>query len=117
MYGLALPVCAQTPSLADIAEKETERRAALDERSKVYTDDDLHGGLRLTTGGITPEAETDSSPPPDEVIPPTDDTQLTPESDVSARDEEYWRDRITSAREDRRRAALVAAALQNRIDG
>ena len=46
----------------------------------------------------------------------------TPAEDTAAaavgeRDETYWRERITAARDARRRAELVAAALQNRVDG
>ena len=110
MSGFALPLCAQTPSLADVAEREKARRAALTESSRVYANDDLRGGLRLTTGRATPDLEPDTLLPPDEPPPALD-------SETPPRDEASWRDRITSAREDRRRAELMAAALQNRIDG
>ena len=66
MSWFALPLCAQTPSLADVAEREKARRAALTESSRVYTNDDLRGGLRLTTGRATPDLEPDTLPPPDE---------------------------------------------------
>lgn len=110
MSGFALPLCAQTPSLADVAEREKARRAALTESSRVYTNDDLRGGLRLTTGRATPAIEPDTLPAPDEP-PPALDSKTPP------RDEAAWRDRITSAREDKQRAELMTAALQNRIDG
>ncbi len=111
------PVCAQPPSLADVAAMERERRATLDETSKVYTNDDLRGGLRLTTGSVPPQVDVDSRPAPDTAATPPDDPEATPEPDPPTRDEEYWRERITSARDGRRRAELMAAALQNRIDG
>ena len=108
--GFALSLCAQTPSLAAVAEQEKARRAALAERSKVYTNDDLRGGLRLTTGRATPDIESDTLPPPDE--PPA-----SPDPETQPRDEASWRDRITSVRDNKQRAELMAAALQNRIDG
>ena len=71
VYGFASPVCAQTPSLADVAAKEKARRAALTETSKVYTNDDLRGGLGLTTGSMTPEIDRVSPPAPDTpTLPP-----------------------------------------------
>ena len=71
VYGFALRVCAQTPSLADVAAKEKARRAALTETSKVYTNDDLRGGLGLTTGSMTPEIDRVSPPAPDTpTLPP-----------------------------------------------
>ena len=113
---LAAPVLAQPP-LADVARQEKERREAIaeDDRAKVYTNDDLRGGPRLTTAVTVPQpAETDPLLPT-ATAPDTDppDT-LAGEPD---RDEAYWRDRITGAREAKQRAELVTAALQNRVDG
>lgn len=108
VHGFAPPVCAQTPSLADVAAREKARRATLTETSKVYTNDDLRGDPERTTGSTTPETDT--------VSPPTPDTPTRPD-EPATRDEEYWRERIRSARDDKRRGELMAAALQNRIDG
>ena len=117
--GFALPVYTQTssPSLAAVADREKQRRAGLDQESKVYTNDDLRGGLRLTTGRATAVPEPDSSPPSDGVTSESSDPQGAPDPDAEDRDEDYWRDRIASARDDMRRAELMAAALQNRADG
>ena len=117
LHGFARPVCGQTLSLADIAAKEKARRASLAETSKVYTNDDLRGGLRLTTGRTISDVDTTSSAARDTAATPPDDPPIGAEADPSARDEEYWRERIVSARDDKRRAELMAAALQNRIDG
>ena len=116
--AFALPVYAQTssPSLAAVADREKQRRAGLDQESKVYTNDDLRGGLRLTTGRAT-VPEPVSAPPSEGVTSESNDPQAAPDPDAPDRDEEYWRDRITSARDDMRRAELMAAALQNRADG
>ena len=117
--GFALPVYTQTssPSLAAVADREKQRRAGLDQESKVYTNDDLRGGLRLTTGRATAVPEPDSSPPSVGVTSESSDPQAAPDPDAEDRDEDYWRDRIASARDDMRRAELMAAALQNRADG
>ena len=40
-----------------------------------------------------------------------------PESAREERGEDYWRNRVTTARTEKRRAEVTAAALQNRIDG
>ena len=113
---LAAPVLAQPP-LADVARQERERRAAISEedRAKVYTNDDLRGGPRLTTAVTVPQpAETD--PPLPSAAPP-DTAQAETLTEEPDRDEAYWRGRITAAREAKQRAELVAAALQNRVDG
>ena len=113
---LAAPVLAQPP-LADVARQEKARRGAIpeDERAKVYTNDDLRGGPRLTTAVTTPQPiETD---PPLPTAAPPDTAPAATLTGEPGRDEAYWCDRITAAREAKQRAELVAAALQNRVDG
>ena len=113
-------------SLADVARQEKERRAGIAEaeKAKVYTNDDLRAGGRLTTGSSRPAATTQPDGPdgteapaadPDMVPGPT--TAPSEEGVGGPRDEEYWRTRIASTREAKDRAELMAAALQNRVDG
>ena len=108
---LAAPALAQ-PSLVEVARQEKERRASIPEerKARVYTNDDLRGGRGLTTAVSTPQ--------PAEAAPdqPAEATADEPEPEPQ-RDEAYWRDRITAAREAKARAQVVAAALQNRVDG
>ena len=55
---IAAPALAQPP-LAEVARKEAARRASIGEKSRFYTNDDLAGGSRLTTGAASrpdPEA-------------------------------------------------------------
>ena len=113
--AFAILAYAQPPSLAEVARQESARRAAIAETSKVYTNDDLHRGSRLTTGGSVLEAETDPEHIAEEPDTTTDDLQPELARDAR-RDETYWRDRIASARESERRAELMVAALQNRIE-
>ena len=104
---IAAPAAAQPP-LAEVARAEQARRASISEKSRVYTNADLTETRRLTTAVAARRA-------PDSV---TDEAGGTPAEDaVEERDETWWRERIIGARDARRRAELVAAALQNRVDG
>ena len=107
---------AQPPSLAEIAERERERRATITETSRVYTNDDLRQGPRLTTGRPIPEVETDSERSIGEPGTTTEAVDPEPTADGN-HDESFWRGQIESARENLRRANLMVAALQNRVDG
>lgn len=104
---IAAPAAAQPP-LAEVARAEQARRASISEKSRVYTNADLAETRRLTTAVAARRA-------PDSV---TDEAGGTPAEDAAEeRDETWWRERITGARDARQRAELVAAALQNRVDG
>ncbi|MCY4075864.1 MAG: hypothetical protein OXH04_10600 [Acidobacteria bacterium] len=136
--GLALPLVAttlllaaeasgQTP-LVDAARRERARRAAIpaDEKARVYTNEDLRDSGGLTIGVLPSSAAPGSDPagPPSSgpgggPEAPADEDELDaaqPEATV-ARGEDYWRARIAAARDAQARAALMAAALQNRADG
>lgn len=105
---IAAPAAAQPP-LAEVARAEQARRASISEKSRVYTNADLTENRRLTTSVAPRGAPGDAA----EGAPAAD----APAPDAEGRDETWWRERITAARDARRRAELVAAALQNRIDG
>jgi hypothetical protein len=110
---------AQETSLADVAADEKVRRAKIGEKSKVYTNDDLRGGPRLTTG--TPPATTTSADAGDltTALSSADDDDVLdrPDDPDVELGEDYWRNRIMTARDERQRAELMAEALQNRVDG
>ncbi len=109
---IAAPAAAQPP-LAEVARAEQERRATISGESRVYTNADLSTGRRLTTSAAVTRAAESTSPAAGE--PPRSDPETA--AGATERDEGYWRERITAARDARRRASLVAAALQNRVDG
>ena len=110
-----VPVLAQQLPLADVARKEKERREAIEEKSKVYTNDDLRGGARLTTG-TSAEIRAEAQAP--DTAASTASPETSPDDgEEPERDETYWRGLVTAARNARQRAELVAAALQNRVDG
>jgi hypothetical protein len=113
--GLALhagAVLAQQPSLAELARKEQERKKALKAvPSKVYSDKDL--------------PKSSAAPPVASAVPPATATPIPAEPKPAEekkeekkdeRDEPYWRNRVTQARESLRRAEAFAEALQSRIN-
>ena len=97
---------AQTPSLAELAQKEQERRKALKgATAKVFSDKDLP-----KTDTPTPVSSVAPAPTPiAEEKPPA------PKSD-DQKDESYWRTRMGQAREAQRRSEAFAEALQSRIN-
>jgi hypothetical protein len=109
--GLALhagAAFAQQPSLVELARKEQERKKAMKAvPSKVYSDKDL--------------PKSSAAPPVASAVPPATATPIPAEPKPAEekkdeRDETYWRNRITQARESLRRAEAFAEALQSRIN-
>jgi DNA repair exonuclease SbcCD ATPase subunit len=112
--GVALCLCfragvalAQQPSLAELAQKEQERKKALKAvPSKVYSDKDL--------------PKSSAPPPVASTIPgtptPVPAEQKPAEEKKDEKDETYWRNRMAQAREALRRAEAFADALQSRIN-
>ena len=109
---IAAPAAAQPP-LAEVARAEQARRATISGKSRVYTNADLSTGRRLTTSVAVPRAPESAPAVTDGATPQNPGTEPA----ATERDESYWRERITAARDTRRRAELVAAALQNRVVG
>ncbi len=118
MVATTAALSAQQTSLADVAIREKARRAKISETSKVYTNDDLRGSPRLTTG-ISPVTTPAAAPSDLTTALPSADDDLLDRSDSQEVEpgEDYWRNRIMTARDGRQRAELMAAALQNRVDG
>ena len=110
---------ASAQSLAEIARREEVRRQAVETPSKVYTNADLRGGGNLTTTVPPIPAGTEAETVPGAVAgtsgAPGEDAE--PEEPPQDEDEEFWRARITAAREALSRNELFLEALQNRVDG
>ena len=114
-FGLALGLVlhagaalAQQPSLVELARKEQERKKALKAApGKVYSDKDLP-----KSQGAPPVA----SAVPSEPATPIAAEPKPPEEKKDEKDEAYWRNRITQARESLRRSEAFADALQSRIN-
>ena len=112
---IAAPALAQPP-LVEVARKEAARRASISEKSRFYTNDDLAAGSRLTTGAAR-RPDPAAAPAAESADPAAPADPAAEAAAGEPRDEAYWRGRITAAREARQRAELLAAALQNRVDG
>ena len=98
-------VAAQSPTLAELALKEQERRKALKGTGRLLTEQDLPA---TTAAPGFPSAAAVAKPGPAREAAPL------PASEV--RDESWWRERIAQARESVRRHDIVAEALQTRIN-
>jgi hypothetical protein len=106
---------ASAQSLAEIANREQERRKAIKTPSKVYTNQDLRQTTPLSvarapaatpaSGPATPSLAAAPSPPA--AVPPPDEP---------VRDEQYWRTRINAARVGLERSQVLLQALQSRVN-
>jgi hypothetical protein len=126
VFGSAVLLVAQVAaaqSLADVARKEAERRKAVTQPSKVYTNEDLRR-LPPATGQSQPAEgqkpadaapaavpATDASPAPAKAKPAAEAPSREP-----AKDEAYWRKRITDARADLERIGLLIGAFESRVN-
>ena len=116
--GVALLFClragvalAQTPpSLAELAQKEQERRKALKgaAASKVYSDKDLPKTAPTANASTVP-----ATPTPTVVQAESKPAEAKPDDQ---KDETWWRNRIAQAREAQRRGEAFAVALQSQIN-
>jgi hypothetical protein len=107
-------------TLGEVAKKEAERRKALPPAGKVYTNKDLPASAQKPAATPTPAAETPAAPAdpvaaatgqkPEDAKTPGD----KPQGDQ--KDETYWKTRMTSAREELRRAEMFSEALQTRVN-
>lgn len=104
---LAAPAVAraqQAPTLGQLAQKEQDRRKALKTPGKVLSNQDLPKTAAPATpatlpGAVAPkEAAVETKPKPEE------------------KDEAWWRQRISQAREELRRNEMFGEALQTRIN-
>jgi hypothetical protein len=93
----------------DLAKKEQERKKSLKAApAKVYTDKDL-------PKSTTPPAVA-SAVPSETPVPPEPKPAEAKDEKKDDKDETYWRNRMTQARESLRRSQAFAEALQSRIN-
>lgn len=105
------PVAAQMPSLGELAKKEQARKKSLKVPTKVYTKEDLPPGAVVVP--VAPGAPATGATTPASATPP-DAPAEAPKPDEKG--EEWWRQRMTQAREGLRRNELFAEALQSRMN-
>ena len=118
LLARVMPIAAQ--SLADVARAEETRRKTVKGRAKVYTNETLRGA----DGGDPPAAP---APPPagaaatpsasEPAKPAAPAAGSKPPAPDTAKDEKYWRGRLTSARDALARSQTFAEALQTQING
>ena len=103
---------AQGPALAEVAKKEADRRKKQPAAGKVYTNKDLPPSAQK------PPQSGEAAPaqPVDPVAAATEQKPADPKPEGEAKDEGWWKNRITQAREELRRNEVFAAALQSRIN-
>ena len=114
---LAEGVPAGAQSLAEVAKKEADRRKAAGAAEKaapkkVYTNDDLKAAPPPSPGSITTPATPDAKDASKEAAAKKDEAK-PPEEEKG---EEYWRQRMSQAREQLRRDEMFREALQTRIN-
>jgi len=108
VLGSAASSRAQSPTLAEVAKKEKERRKAVPAPKKVYTNKDL------PESAVQPAASSTTTP----AAPAAGQAQSTPEQKPagSEKNEAWWRNRITTARDELRRNEVFLEALQSRVN-
>ena len=115
----AVPASAQT--LGELAKREQARKKATPTAKKTYTNDDLKQlpppsgtpGKPAEDASKAADAKAADAKTEPQKVPPTDEKKAA----EPAKDEAYWRGRITAAREDIRRNEAFKEALQSRING
>jgi hypothetical protein len=105
---------AQTPTLAELAKKEAERRKAQKPAGKTYTNKDLPESAKKDPAQAAPAP---AAPAPQAPTAAPAGPEAAAPSAGDQKDEKYWRDRIALAREELRRNEAFAEALQSRING
>lgn len=118
LLAAATPLAAQ--NLADVARAEEARRKTVKGQVKVYTNETLRGA----DGGDPPAAPAPQAPaatpgPGTTAKPagPPGTKPAAPAATDAAKDEKFWRDRLTAARDALRRSQTFADALQTQING
>jgi hypothetical protein len=110
---------AQTPSLAEVARREQERRKVTGPPVKVLTNDDLPAVTSPAPGqAAAPATAPEPAAAPAASSPPAAGPQsaATGEEKEKEKDEAYWRGRIGEARASLQRNEVLAEALQSRVN-
>ena len=114
LAGLAVPPALGAQSLTDVARAEEARRKAVRAPAKVYTNGDL---LRPDEPAPAPPA---APAQPAAAAKPADATKADAAKPASPddpkKDEKYWKDRITVARDTATHDKVLLDALQSRVN-
>ena len=117
LLAAATPLAAQ--NLADVARAEEARRKTVKGQVKVYTNETLRGADGGEAPAPPPQAPAGTPAPGTTAKPaaPTGAKPSAPAAADAAKDEKFWRDRLTAARDALRRSQTFADALQTQING
>ena len=125
--AVLIPPVLQAQSLADVARAEEARRKAVkDPPAKVYTNEDLKPGVNSPAPPAAPASTAGAStgkptPPGAAADAKAAEAKAAEakkgEAPAPAKDEKYWRDRITAARTSLQRNRAFVDALQSQING
>jgi cell division septation protein DedD len=107
----ASSVAAQTPTLAEVAKQEQDRRKVTPPPTKVLTNKDLPKVVSPGTPAVPADAaKTDAASEPEA-------TKTAQEPREPVKDEVWWRARISDPRERMHRDEVLLDALQARVNG
>ena len=110
LLAATTPLTAQ--NLADVARAEEARRKTVKGQVKVYTNETLRGADGGEPPAAAPSQAAATTPAAGAAAKPA----AQPATDA-AKDEKFWRDRLTGARDALRRSQTFADALQVQISG
>ena len=106
LLAMVAPSLAQQPSLADVARaEEARRKGAPQKTTRVITNDDLRNREANAPAAATPPAGA------------SDAKKAEAKPEDPKKDQAYWKDRITIARQQLERSQMFATALESRING
>lgn len=123
LLTIAVPAHAQT--LGELAKKEQERRKTAPPAAKTYTNDDLKkipappppaAAGDPSKAGDAKKPDDASAKPGDPSKPADAKADASKSTDEKPKDEAYWRNRITTVREEIRRNEMFRDALQVRVN-
>src|SRR5688572_2873954 len=120
LLTVTVPLGAQT--LGDLAKKEQERRKATPPAAKTYTNEDLKKVAPFPGAAPPADAAAKTAKPADptkveEPAKPGDAVKPDgPKAPEPAKDEKYWRGRVTAVRDEIARNESFRDALQNQIN-
>lgn len=120
LFALALlfAVPASAQSLGELAKREQARKKTTPPAKKTYTNDDLKQvPVPGTPGKPADDAAKSVDAKAGDAKPSAAQKAEEKKPAEPAKDEAYWRGRITAAREDVRRNEAFKEALQSRING
>jgi hypothetical protein len=112
---MTFPTAIRAQSLADVARAEETRRKTVKAPAKVYTNDDLKGSGSNSGAPAPVQPAAATAKPADPTAKPENPNQ-PPTDPGPAKDEKYWRDRMTAVQQALTRNKVMLDALQSRVN-